>query len=41
MHSSDVSNSAEKLAHEFTVALDAARPTVIVVPTQPQQAHLG
>jgi benzoylformate decarboxylase len=29
------------LAHEFTAALDADGPTVIVVPTQPQQTHLG
>jgi hypothetical protein len=44
MHSSDVSNrvySTGKLAHEFTAAPDAAGPTVIVVRTQPQQAHLG
>jgi benzoylformate decarboxylase len=47
MYSSDVSNpvkqvySTEKLAHEFTAAPDADGPTVIVVPTQPQQAHLG
>jgi benzoylformate decarboxylase len=47
MYSSDVSNrvkrvySTEKLAHEFTAALDADGPTVIVVPTQPHQAHLG
>jgi hypothetical protein len=44
MHSSDVSDrvySTEKLAREFTAALDADRLTVIVVRTQPQQAHLG
>ena len=44
MHSSDVSNrvySTEKLAHEFTAGLDADGPTVIVVRTQPRQAHLG
>jgi len=33
--------SCEKLAHEFTNALDADGPTVIVVPTKPQPAHLG
>ena len=33
--------SCEKLAHEFTNALDADGPTVIVVPTTPQPAHLG
>ena len=34
-------DSCEKLAHEFTNALDADGPTVIVVPTKPQPAHLG
>jgi benzoylformate decarboxylase len=34
-------STTEKLAHEFTAALDADGPTVIVVPTQPQKAHLG
>jgi benzoylformate decarboxylase len=34
-------DSTEKLAHEFTAALDAEGPTVIVVPTKPQAAHLG
>ena len=34
-------DSAEKLAREFTTALDADGPTVIVVPTKPQAAHLG
>jgi len=34
-------NTTEKLAQEFTTALDADGLTVIVVPTQPQQAHLG
>lgn len=34
-------DSTEKLAHEFTAALTADGPTVIVVPTQPQPAHLG
>ncbi len=34
-------DSTEKLAHEFTAALTADGPTVIVVPTQPQAAHLG
>jgi benzoylformate decarboxylase len=34
-------DSTEKLAHEFTAALEADGPTVIVVPTQPQAAHLG
>jgi benzoylformate decarboxylase len=33
--------SCEKLAHEFTNALDADGPTVIVVPTKPQPTHLG
>jgi benzoylformate decarboxylase len=34
-------DSTEKLAHEFTAALNADGPTVIVVPTEPQSAHLG
>ena len=34
-------DSTEKLAHEFTAALQADGPTVIVVPTKPQAAHLG
>jgi benzoylformate decarboxylase len=34
-------DSTEKLAQEFTTALDADGPTVIVVPTKPQPAHLG
>jgi benzoylformate decarboxylase len=34
-------DTTEKLAHEFTAALDADGPTVIVVPTKPQRAHLG
>jgi benzoylformate decarboxylase len=34
-------DSTEKLAHEFTIALNADGPTVIVVPTKPQPAHLG
>ena len=34
-------DSTEKLAHEFTTALEADGPTVIVVPTKPQPAHLG
>ena len=34
-------DSTEKLAHEFTTALDTEGPTVIVVPTKPQHAHLG
>jgi benzoylformate decarboxylase len=34
-------DSTEKLAHEFTAALSADGPTVIVVPTKPQAAHLG
>jgi benzoylformate decarboxylase len=34
-------DSTEKLAHEFTAALTADGPTVIVVPTQPQAVHLG
>ncbi len=34
-------DTAEKLAREFTSALEFDGPTVIVVPTTPQQAHLG
>ena len=34
-------DSTEKFAHEFTTALTADGPTVIVVPTKPQPAHLG
>jgi benzoylformate decarboxylase len=34
-------DSTEKLAQEFNNALDADGPTVIVVPTEPQAAHLG
>jgi benzoylformate decarboxylase len=34
-------DSTEKLATEFTTALDADGPTVLVVPTKPQHAHLG
>ena len=34
-------DTTEKLAHEFTAALTADGPTVIVVPTKPQAAHLG
>jgi benzoylformate decarboxylase len=34
-------DSTEKLATEFVNALDADGPTVIVVPTKPQAAHLG
>jgi benzoylformate decarboxylase len=34
-------DSTEKLAHEFTSALEADGPTVIVVPTKPQAVHLG
>jgi benzoylformate decarboxylase len=34
-------DSTEKLAHEFTTALTADGPTVIVVPTKPQPARLG
>ena len=33
--------STEKFAHEFTTALTADGPTVVVVPTKPQPAHLG
>ncbi|HEX4587136.1 MAG TPA: benzoylformate decarboxylase [Mycobacterium sp.] len=34
-------DTTEKLAQEFTTALDADGPTVIVVATKPQPAHLG
>ncbi len=34
-------DSTEKLAHEFTTALGADGPTVIVVPTKPEATHLG
>jgi benzoylformate decarboxylase len=34
-------DTTEKLAHEFTAALTADGPTVIVVPTIPQAVHLG
>src|ERR1700722_16675989 len=34
-------DNCEKLAHEFNAALKADGPTVIVVPTKPQHAHLG
>ncbi len=34
-------DSCEKLAREFTNALGADGPTVIVVPTKPEPAHLG
>ena len=34
-------DSTEKLAEEFSTALNADGPTVIVVPTKPQPAHLG
>ena len=34
-------NSTNKLAHEFSAALAADGPTVIVVPTKPQPARLG
>jgi benzoylformate decarboxylase len=34
-------DSTEKLAKEFTTALGADGPTVIVVPTKPQPTHLG
>jgi benzoylformate decarboxylase len=39
-HTVDV-DSTEELASEFTAALDAEGPTVIVVPTKPQAIHLG
>ena len=34
-------DTTEKLAHEFNAALKVDGPTVIVVPTQVQAAHLG
>ena len=34
-------DNCEKLAHEFNAALKADGPTVIVVPTKAQAAHLG
>ncbi len=34
-------DNCEKLAHEFNAALNADGPTVIVVPTKVQAAHLG
>jgi benzoylformate decarboxylase len=34
-------DNCEKLAHEFNAALKADGPTVIVVPTKVQDAHLG
>jgi benzoylformate decarboxylase len=34
-------DNCEKLAHEFNAALEVDGPTVIVVPTKPQAAHLG
>jgi benzoylformate decarboxylase len=34
-------DTTEELAHEFTTALTADGPTVIVVPTIPQATHLG
>jgi benzoylformate decarboxylase len=34
-------SSTDELAKEFTAALNADGPTVIVVPTKPQPAHLG
>jgi benzoylformate decarboxylase len=39
-HAVNVDNT-DKLAHEFTSALAADGPTVIVVPTKTQPAHLG
>jgi benzoylformate decarboxylase len=39
-HAVDV-DSTDKLVHEFTAALHADGPTVIVVPTKPKPAHLG
>ena len=36
-----VNVDTEKLAREFTTAWDADVPTVIVVATKPQPAHLG
>jgi benzoylformate decarboxylase len=34
-------DSTDELVREFTTALEADGPTVIVVPTKPQPAHLG
>ena len=34
-------DTTEDLAQQFTTALTADGPTVIVVPTQPRMAHLG
>ena len=34
-------DTAEQLAKQFTIALTAQGPTVIVVQTQPMMAHLG
>jgi benzoylformate decarboxylase len=34
-------DSCEKLAREFSNALEVDGPTVIVVPTKPQHAYLG
>jgi benzoylformate decarboxylase len=34
-------DTTEELAREFTAALQADGPTVIVVPTQPELPHLG
>jgi benzoylformate decarboxylase len=34
-------DTTEKLAVEFTAALEADGPTVIVVPTSPISTHLG
>jgi len=34
-------DTTEELTMQFTTALTAAAPTVIVVPTQPRMAHLG
>jgi benzoylformate decarboxylase len=34
-------DTTEELAMQFTIALTADGPTVIVVPTQPHIAHLG
>jgi hypothetical protein len=37
----DLLRSIGKLAHEVTAAVSADGPTVIVVPTRPQPAHLS
>jgi thiamine pyrophosphate-dependent acetolactate synthase large subunit-like protein len=34
-------DTTEQLAEQFTTALTAHGPSVIVVQTQPQMAHLG